>query len=100
MAFSGKDPVRSKLCINNKTVEQINTFNYLGCILSYEGEKDTPSKITKFVKTIRVINQVFKPSLVQQHTRLNIYTTLARPVLIYRSEALTIRKADEKRLHQ
>jgi hypothetical protein len=75
MTFSAKDPVRSKTCINNKTLEQLNTFNYLGCTLSYEGEKDMPSKISKFVKTIGVINQVFKPSLVQQHTRLNIYRT-------------------------
>jgi hypothetical protein len=65
--------------------------------MPYEGEKDMPSKISKFVKSIVVINQVFKPSLVQ-HTRLNIYRTLARPVLIYGSEAWTIRKADEKRL--
>jgi hypothetical protein len=92
MAFSGKDTVRSKICINNKPLEQVNTFNYLGCILSYEGGKDMPSKISKFVKTIEVINQVFKLSLVQQHTRLNIYRTLARPVLIYGSEAWTIRK--------
>jgi hypothetical protein len=56
-----------------------------------------PSKISKFVKTIGVINQVFKPCLVQ-HTRLNIYRTPARSVLIYGSEAWTIRKADEKRL--
>jgi hypothetical protein len=97
MAFLGKDPVRSKICINNKTLEQVITFNYLGCALSYEGEKDVPSKISKFVKTTGVINQVSKPSLVQ-HTRLNIYSTLARPVLIYGSEAWTIRKADEKRL--
>jgi hypothetical protein len=69
MAFSGKDPVRSKICINNKTLEQVNIFNYLGCTLSYEGEKDMPSKISKFVQTIGVINQVFKTSLVQQHTR-------------------------------
>jgi hypothetical protein len=96
MEFSGKDPVRSKICINNKTLEQVNTFNYLGCILSYVGEKDMPSKVSKFVKTIGDINQVFKPSLVQQHTRLNIYRTLARPVLIYGSEAWTSRKADEK----
>jgi hypothetical protein len=33
MAFSGKDPVRSKICINNKTLEQVNTFIYLGCTL-------------------------------------------------------------------
>jgi hypothetical protein len=25
MAFSGKDPVKSKICINNKTLEQVNT---------------------------------------------------------------------------
>jgi hypothetical protein len=55
-----------------------------------------PSKISKFIKTIGVINQVLKPSLVQQHTILNIYTTLARPVLIYEIEAWTFRKADEK----
>jgi hypothetical protein len=63
----------------------------------YEGEKDMPSKVTKFIKTIGVINQVFKPFLVQQHTRLNIYRTLPRPVLIYGSEAWTFRKADEKK---
>jgi hypothetical protein len=97
MVFSGKDPVRSKICINNKTLEQVNTFNYLGYILSYEGEKDMPSKISQFIRTIGDINQVFKPSLVQQHTRLNIYRTLARPVLIYGSEAWTVRKADEKK---
>jgi hypothetical protein len=98
MAFSGKDPVRSKICTNVKTLQQVNTFNYLGFTLSYEGETDMSSKISKFVKTIRVINQVFKPSLIQQHARLNIYMTLARPVLIYGSEAWTIKKADEKRL--
>jgi hypothetical protein len=58
-----------------------------------------PSKISKFVKTIGVIKQVFKLSLVKKkYTRLNIYRTLSRPVLIYVSEAWTIRKADEKRL--
>jgi hypothetical protein len=51
MAFSGK------ICINNKTLEQVNTFNYyFGCALSYDGEKDLPSQISKFVKVNRVIN--------------------------------------------
>jgi hypothetical protein len=42
MALSGKDPIRRKICINNKMLEQVNTFNYLGCTLSYEVEKDMP----------------------------------------------------------
>jgi hypothetical protein len=53
-------------------------------------------QISKFIKIIGVINQVFKPLLVQQHTRVNIYRTLARPVLPYGSEAWTISRADEK----
>jgi hypothetical protein len=51
-----------------------------------------------FIYLVKLPIKVFKPSLVQQHTRLNIYRTLARPVLVYGSEAWTIRKADEKRL--
>jgi len=29
-----KDPVENKICINNKVLEQVNTFSYLGCITS------------------------------------------------------------------
>jgi hypothetical protein len=39
MAFRGRDHIRSKIVINNKITEQVNTFNYLGCALSYEQEK-------------------------------------------------------------
>jgi hypothetical protein len=45
MAFQGQDPIRSKIVINNKIIEQVNTFNYLGCLLSYETEKDITSKL-------------------------------------------------------
>jgi hypothetical protein len=45
-------------------LEEVNTFNYLGRTLSYEGEKYMPSKISKFIKIIGVINPSFKPSLV------------------------------------
>jgi hypothetical protein len=39
--------------VNNKIIEQVNTFNYLGNLVSYEKEKDTHNKITKFLR-IRV----------------------------------------------
>jgi hypothetical protein len=91
MAFGEKEPVRSKICLNGKILEQVITFNYLGCALSNKGEKDMEVKISKFVKATGVINSVSKPSLVQKHTRLRIYKTLARPVLPYESEAWTIK---------
>ena len=36
MAFKGRDPVRTKTVIDNKIIEQINSFNYLGNMISYE----------------------------------------------------------------
>jgi len=30
MAFKGGDPIRTKIVIDNKIIEQVNSFNYLG----------------------------------------------------------------------
>ena len=45
MAFKGRDPVRTKIVINNKIIEQVNLFNYLGNMVSYEGELDIDNKL-------------------------------------------------------
>jgi hypothetical protein len=50
MTFRGMEPIRSKICINNKTLKQQNTFNYVGYNISYEGEKDLNIKAANFVK--------------------------------------------------
>jgi hypothetical protein len=36
MVFEGRDPTRCKIVINNRIIEQVNTFNYLGNLVSYE----------------------------------------------------------------
>jgi hypothetical protein len=73
IAFRGKKPIRSKMCIKNRILEQDNTFNYSGCNISYEGEKDLNLKITNFVKVVGIMNQIFKPSLVSRPIRIQIY---------------------------
>jgi hypothetical protein len=98
MASRGRDPIRNKTVINNKITEQINTFNYLGCSLSYEREKDVTTKISKFLQIAGIINQVLKPSKVQRQTRLIIYNTLAIPILLYGSEAWTLKGRDKPRI--
>jgi hypothetical protein len=45
-----------------------------------------------------IINEIFKPSLVQKHARIKIYKTLTRPILTYGSEAWTICKSDSTRI--
>lgn len=98
MAFQGKLPVRSKICIENVILEQVNTFKYLGYTLTYLDERDISNKIQNYIKALRIVNQVFPVTKVQQHTRLRLYKVLARPVLSYGSEAWTIRCQDERRL--
>ena len=38
MSFKGRDPVRTKIVIDNKITEQVNLFKYLGNMIPYEGE--------------------------------------------------------------
>jgi hypothetical protein len=65
MAFKGRKPVRSKICINNKTLEQVNTFSYLGYYLSCEEEKDLNMKNHKLSENSRYHKPNFqtKPSI-------------------------------------
>jgi hypothetical protein len=65
MAFKGRDPFRSQIVINNNNIEQINTFDYLGCSISYNNEKDVTVKISKFLQITGIINRTLKPSQVQ-----------------------------------
>ena len=46
MAFCGKYPMPSKICVtdNNKLLERVNTFNYLGYKISFIEELDIPEK--------------------------------------------------------
>jgi transcription initiation factor TFIIIB Brf1 subunit/transcription initiation factor TFIIB len=44
MAYKGRDCIRSKIVIGNKIIEQVNSFNYLGNLISHENEKDIDNK--------------------------------------------------------
>ena len=61
MAFKGRDPVRTEIVIDNKIVEQVNSFNYLGNVISYEKELDIDNKLHNYLKITGIINNVFKP---------------------------------------
>lgn len=98
LAFRGKDPIPSKICINNTILERVTCFNYLGYSLSLTEDADISNKVAKFLNIIGTINSVLKPNLVQKETRLKIYKTLARPILAYGCEAWTIRARDASRI--
>lgn len=89
---------KAKFFINDKILEIVNEFNYLGYKLSFSTESDIHEKIVKFNKSLGILNKVMKSSLVQRHTRASLYKSLARPVLSYGSEAWTLRQSDRSRI--
>ena len=54
-------PVRTKIVTDNKIIEQVNLFNYLGNVISYEGELDIENKLNNFLKITGILNNVFRP---------------------------------------
>jgi hypothetical protein len=64
MAFKATEPIRSKIVIDNIMLEQVNTFTYLGCNISYQEETDIHFKITKFLQILGLLNNKLKLNLV------------------------------------
>ena len=92
MAFKGWDPVRTKIVVDNKIIEQVNLFNYLGNMICYEKKLDIDNKLHNYFKITGIINNVFRPQNTLKKTRIKLYNTLALPVLLYGSETWTILK--------
>ena len=74
----------------NFNIEQVNLFNYLGNVISYEGEMDIDNKLNNFFKITGILNNVFRSQKTLKKTRIKLYNTLALPVLLYGSETWTI----------
>jgi uncharacterized protein YebE (UPF0316 family) len=59
MAFKGRDPVRTKIIIDNKIIEEVSLFNYLGNVISCENELDIDKKLHNYLKITGILNNVF-----------------------------------------
>ena len=58
MAFCGKDPVPSKICLDKKILERVNQLSYLGYRFSFLEELDISDKIIKYNKSVGIINNI------------------------------------------
>jgi len=48
MVFKVKNPVGSKIILDDQKLDQISHFNYLGCDISYNYYKDIDNKTVKY----------------------------------------------------
>lgn len=95
--FQGGRHIRTKIVLNNKTLEQVNIFNYLGCNISYIQQNDQEIKLEKFLRLIGTIKRSLLHK-VQPETILKFYKTMAIPTLMYGSEVWSLTTTQYKRL--
>jgi len=59
--FFGTDHLRTKIIINDETLEQVGQFTYLGCSITYQFSNDAEFKLTKIFQLIGTIKRtIFK----------------------------------------
>ena len=63
VAYKGQEPVRSKIVIDNKIIEQVNSFLYSENLKPYEEELDIENKLNNYSKTTGIVNNMFRPKL-------------------------------------
>jgi hypothetical protein len=53
MAFKWRDPIRSKIVIDNKIIEQVNSFKFWGNFIPYDKKMDIDNKLNNYKKSNR-----------------------------------------------
>jgi hypothetical protein len=89
MEFKGKLNVRSKIVLENTTLEQVQQFKYLGCETSFIQERYVNNKIQKIQMVCVTISRTLTNET-QKDTLMKFYKTMAVPVLSYGSESWVI----------
>ena len=77
--------------VDNKCL-QVKNFKYLGRKTSYENGKDVEQKPAKYAEILGILNNTFKPNLVQKFSRIKACNALAAPIPLYGSENWTLIK--------
>ena len=53
--------MKLKIVIDDKIIEQVSLYNYLGNTISYEKELDIDNKLQNYLKITGILNNVFRP---------------------------------------
>jgi hypothetical protein len=82
--------------MDNKCLQHVKNFKYLDCEICYEYEK-VNHKTSKTAQLLGILNNTFKPTLIQKFSRIKVYNVLNLQIILYESEILNLRKNYKRR---
>jgi len=95
--FVGTGHLRTKIIVNDETLEQVSQFTYLGCSISYQFSNNVEFKLATFLQLIGTIKRtIFRK--VRKETILKTYNNLVLPTFLYGSENWTLTALQRRRI--
>jgi hypothetical protein len=95
LALRGKHPIRIKIVINERILDQVLNFNYLGYNMGLNREMDINVKLQRFQQICGTIKRNLARKITKK-TLLRFYKIMAIPTFLYGSECWTLTKRQKK----
>ena len=85
--------------MNGREVEDVEEFPYLGATVDKEGggSKDIMNRLQKTRRAFQRLGKVWPSRGIGRRTKIRLFKTLIRLVLLYGCETWKITKADERK---
>ena len=89
-----------KVMIERKEVEDVEEFVYLGATVTKEGggTEDIKKRLSKAQGAFYNLKKIWNTRSIGRNTKLKLFKTLVRPVLLYGCETWKLTAAEEKKL--
>lgn len=91
ITFVGKYPVRTKIQVNGRILEQVSSSNCFGCEGLLTIDNDTENKLNKFKHICSTIHRILQYRT-RKETKLTFYKTMAVSVALHESERWVLSK--------
>jgi hypothetical protein len=86
--------------INGKVYQEVTDFKYLGSIITSDNncERDKKARMAYRNRSYYALTKIMKSREISKSTKLKIYTTISRPIVIYGCEGWTMSEHMEEAL--
>jgi len=90
-----KESQLDKITVDNKHIDQVRSFSYLGTIENGNNtlEEEITERIVKGNKAFYANKTLFKSNLVSRKSKLNLYWSVIRPIVVYGCETWVLKES-------
>jgi len=95
MKCTRKETQLNKIIVDNKHIDQVRSFSYLGAIVNGNNtlEEEIRESIAKGNKAFYANKAIFKSNLVSRKSKLKLYWSVIRPIVVYGCETWVLKES-------